>query len=348
MMNQLLTCILAVAVLAASASGILPSAAPAAPSARTAAAYTVTSVTDCAKTSAQYDRFYESGGLGPVIPGLAEGLVPQGIAWLPEEDQLLYCGYRSDKGNSALIAADRQTGEIRKIVHLLYKDGSDYSGHAGGVCATEDDIYISNAKHLYRISLEHFRSLPEESRCAFDEEIPVPVNASFCNCAEGVLWVGEFQYTGDYPTDPSHAVRGRDGMQRAWICGYRMEGRTDFGSPDCILSVTERIQGMTVRDGRIYLSQSYGRRADSVIMRYDGVLERAPDTSAVLDGREIPLWILDSGCRSGTLLCPPMTECLCTVGEEVYVLFESAAQPYMDPKKPSLNPIDRAFILQGF
>ena len=32
----------------------------------------------------------------------------------------------------------------------------------------------------------------------------------------------------------------------------------------------------------------------------------------------------------------------------LYVLFESAAQPYMDPKKPSLNPIDRAFILQGF
>ena len=230
----------------------------------------------------------------------------------------------------------------------LYEDGSDYSGHAGGVCATEDDIYISNAHHLYRISLERFRSLPEESRCAFEEEIPVPVNASFCSYAEGVLWVGEFQYTGDYPTDPSHAVRGKDGVQRAWICGYRMEGRTDFGTPDCILSVTERIQGMTTRDGAIYLSQSYGRRADSVIMRYDGVLERAPDTSAVLDGLEIPLWILDSDCRSGALLCPPMTECLCTVGDEVYVLFESAAQPYMDPKKPSLNPIDRAFILQGF
>ena len=347
-MNLLLTCILSVAVLVASAAGILPAAAPAAPSAPNAAAYTLTSVTDCAKTSASYDRFYDSGELGPVIPGLAEGLVPQGIAWLPEEDQLLYCGYRSDKGNSALIAANRQTGEIRKIVHLLYEDGSDYSGHAGGVCATEDDIYISNAKHLYRISLERFRSLPEESRCTFEEEIPVPVNASFCSYAEGVLWVGEFQYTGDYPTDPSHAVRGRDGIQRAWICGYRMEGRTDFGTPDCILSVTERIQGMTTRDGAIYLSQSYGRRASSSIFRYEPVLEREPDTSVLLDGRDIPVWILDSGCRSAVLLCPPMTECLCTVGEEVYVLFESAAQTYMDPKKPSLNPIDRVFILEGF
>ncbi len=347
-MNLLLTCILSVAVLVASAAGILPAAAPAAPSAGTAAAYTLTSVTDCAKTSAQYDRFYSSGELGPVIPGLAEGLVPQGIAWLPEEDQLLYCGYRSDKKNSALIAADRQTGEITKIVHLLYEDGSDYSGHAGGVCATEDDIYISNAHHLYRISLERFRSLPEESRCAFEEEIPVPVNASFCSYAEGVLWVGEFQYTGDYPTDPSHAVRGKDGVQQAWICGYRMEGRTGFETPDCILSVMERIQGMTTRDGAIYLSQSYGRRASSSLLRYEPVSDRDPDTVVLLDGREVPMWILDSACRSGVLLCPPMTECLCTVDGAVYVLFESAAQPYMDPKKPSLNPIDRAFILQGF
>ena len=43
-----------------------------------------------------------------------------------------------------------------------------------------------------------------------------------------------------------------------------------------------------------------------------------------------------------------MTEGLVTIGDEVYVLFESAAQKYMDPKNPSVNPIDRVFRLTGF
>ena len=347
-MNQLLICLLTVVMLAVNAAGLMPET-PASISAEPGpAAYSVTSVTDCAKTSAQYDRFYESGELGIVIPGLREGLVPQGITYLPEEDQLIFCGYRSDKGNSALIAVDRKTGKICRIVHLLYENGSDYNGHAGGVCVTEDDIYISNAQHLYRISLERFRSLPAESSCAFEEEIPVPVNASFCCYAEGILWVGEFQYTGDYPTDPEHAMRSRDGMHRAWICGYRMEGRTSFDTPDMILSVTERIQGITTRDGIIFLSQSYGRRASSSIMRYDAVLQNDADTAVQVDGNDIPVWILDSACQSGVLLCPPMTECICTAEDRIYVLFESAAQTYMDPAKPSLNPMDRVFILNDF
>ena len=323
-------------------SAILAGGAPA------AQGYTVTSVTDCAQIGAQYDRFYQSGRLGPVVPGLAEGLVPQGISYMPEEDWLLFCGYRSDKGNSALIAVDRETGEIRKQVSLRYADGRDYNGHAGGVCVTESDVYIANAGHLYRISLAALRKLPDAAYCRFEEEIPVPVTASFCSYADGVLWVGEFQYTGDYPTDYSHAVRKADGIQRAWICGYRMEGRTDFAAPDCILSVTERIQGMTVFNGEICLSQSYGRRVDSSILRYRGISGREPDKTVDLDGKEVPLWILDSGCRTGVLLCPPMTECLCTLGEELCVLFESAAVTYMDPKKPSLNPMDRVFLLRGF
>ena len=310
------------------------------------AAYTLTSVTDCVQTSATYNLFYQCMSPGNVVPGLAEGLVPQGVSYLPEDDALLYCGYRADKGNSALILTDRPTGRILKSVSLRYADGRDYNGHAGGVCATESDIYISNAQHLYRISLAAFRQLPENADCRFEEEIPVPVNASFCSYSEGVLWVGEFQYTGDYPTDASHTVRTTDGLQRAWICGYRMDERQAFDAPDCILSVTERIQGMTTIDGTVTLSQSYGRRADSALLQYASALDRAPDGSVPLNGQDIPLWILDSACRTGILLCPPMSEGLCAIGQDLCVLFESAAQPYMDPAKPSVNPLDRLFIGQ--
>ena len=307
--------------------------------------YTVTSVTDCAQTESRYDRFYQRGEASVVVPGLAEGLVPQGICFLPAEDWLLFAGYRSDQGNSALIAVDRQTGEITRQAVLQYADGRDYNGHAGGVCATETDIYISNAHKLYRISLDAFRGLPGSGACRFEEEIPVPVNSSYCCYAEGVLWVGEFQYGGDYKTDASHYVKTADGLQRAWTCGYVMDENQDFSRPDYILSTPERIQGVTTVEGHIFLSQSYGRRADSAIYKYENPLEREPDGAADLDGESVPLWNLDSACREDVLICPPMSECLCAVDGQIYVLFESAAQTYMNPSNPSANPLDRVFLL---
>ena len=210
------------------------------------------------------------------------------------------------------------------------------------------DIYVSNDHKLFRISMETYEALPSSAYCAFEEEIPVPVNSSYCCYAEGVLWVGEFQYGGDYKTDASHYVKTADGLQRAWTCGYRMDAEQDFSKPDYILSVTERIQGITTVDGKIYLSQSYGRRADSLIFKYENVLTREADSAVEIAGESVPMWFLDSGCREDALLSPPMSECLCAVDGDIYVLFESAAQPYMDPSSHSANPMDRVFRLADY
>ncbi len=310
--------------------------------------YTSSSVTDAEASASAYARFSEAGELSVVIPGLKEGFVPQGIACLPKDGALLFAGYSGSGENSALLAVNRETGELIKQVRLNKTDGSKYTGHAGGVCATETDIYVANDHRLFRISLEKYDQLPASASCAFEEEIPVPVNSSYCSYADGVLWVGEFQYGGDYPTDASHRVSTADGLQRAWTCGYVMREGQDFSAPDYILSITERIQGMTVLNGRIYLSQSYGRRNDSVLYRYADVLSREPDETAEVNGRSVRLWILDSTCREDALLCPPMSECLCAIGEEIYVAFESAAITYMNPSNPSVHPMDRVFKLKGF
>lgn len=319
--------------------------------------YTNTSVATCEQTHAMYSRFYQSGELSVNIPGLAEGLVPQGLDDLPAENWLLFAGYRSDKGNSALIAVDLATNEVVKEVILYNMDGSAYNGHAGGVCVTEKNIFLSNAHRLLRISLETFRALPASGGCRFEEEIPVPVNASYCCYDEGVLWVGEFQYGAEYKTDASHRIRTADGAYRAWACGYVLDkdsenelkpsALTEGGDarPDYILSTTERIQGITVKEGKIYLSQSYGRRASSSIYRYQNVLARAADAEVALDGVSVPVWFLDKNALEDTLIAPPMTECLCTIGGCVYVLFESGAETYRAGKNPSENPMDRVFRL---
>ena len=313
-----------------------------------AVVYTVSPVTDAEASAAAYGRFLESGGMSVLIPGLQEGFVPQGITYLEKDDAFLFAGYSSGDEPSALLAVSRETGELLRQVKLNNTDGSRYTGHAGGVCATETDIYVSNADTLFRISLETYEALPAAATCAFEEEIPVPVNSSYCSYSEGILWVGEFQYGGDYPTDASHRVSTADGLQRAWNCGYRIHEGQDFSAPDIIFSVTERIQGMTTLNGTVYLSQSYGRRNDSVIYRYRNILADDPDQTVEVNGREVPLWILDSTVREDALLCPPMTECLCTLEGKIYIVFESAAKTYMDPAKPSVHPMDRVFALKDY
>ncbi len=317
--------------------------------------HTTESVTSCEKTSAMYDKFYAAGELSVRIPGCAQDFVPQGLAYLAEENWMLFAGYSSGDRQSSLIAVDMESNEVVKEIFLNNVDGTPYMGHAGGVCITEKNIFVSNNEHLYRLSLAAFRAAAASAACNFDEAIPVPCRSSYCQYNDGILWVGEFQYGTEYPTDRSHRIKTADGYQKAWAIGYQLDKSTDNeikaasmtaegAIPDYILSTTERIQGITVKNGMIYLSQSYGRKNTSNVYRHKNVLADAPRAQADVLGAQVNIWFLDSDSLDGVLMCPPMTECLCTVGDSVYVLFESGAEKYRDAK----NPMDRVFRLDTF
>ena len=322
--------------------------------------YTQESVTDCASTHLKYDPFYAAGELSLLVPGLKQGFVPQGLSCLPEKNWMIIAGYSGEEDvSSALFAVDLESGKMVREVHLQYADGTRYCGHAGGVAVTEKNIFIANNSHLYRISLEKFLSLPDSAVCSFDEEIPVPSRASYCSYADGVLWVGEFQYDPSYKTDRTHWYKNEDGRHKAWLIGYRMDPAFEnelnpsalsagTATPDFILSTTERIQGMTIRGGQFYLSQSYGRRNASAMLRYENVLASDPLEWVELNGASVPLWCLNSTVLTGSLTMPPASECVVALEEGIYVLFETAAQKYMDPENPSVNPMDRLFLLKDF
>ncbi|MBR5231009.1 MAG: hypothetical protein IKW00_02030 [Clostridia bacterium] len=317
--------------------------------------YTTESVTTCENTSSLYNKFYESGELSVNIPGCAQDLVPQGISYLADEGWMIIAGYSSGTTPSAIVAVDMETNQVVKEIFLQNVDGSAYTGHAGGVAVTEKNIFISNNNHLYRLSLDSFRAAEASATLKFDEAIPVPSRASYCQYNDGILWVGEFEYGGEYKTDNSHRIKTADGYQRAWAIGYQLTSETDNelkadcitaegAIPDVILSTTERIQGLTVKEGMIYLSQSYGRKNSSTIYRHVNVLEREANAEVDVLGVKRPIWFLDKKSLDAAIIAPPMTECLCTVDGAIYVLFESGAEKYRDSK----NPMDRVFKLTGF
>lgn len=325
--------------------------------------HTPQSVVDTDKNISTYSQFKQSGEFSILTPGLAETFVPQGLAFYSPQNLMFFSGYDYEGYASALIASDINTGWVIKEMFFTKPDGSFYTDHFGGVCVTDKNIFIAGERSLYRLSLSEFFAADISEARPFTEVIPVPCGTSYCQISNGILWVGEFNYDREakFKSDPNHHVTNAEGETlKSWILGYKLvnytENEFDPASitangaiPDYILAVTDRVQGLTFSNNQIYLSQSYGRTNDSHLYRYENVLGKDPDMKVSVLGVPCPLWFLDSQAETGSLLCPPMTEGLCTIGDSVYVSFESASGLYRIPYEPkkgrSKNPVDRVYKL---
>ncbi|MBR4068269.1 MAG: hypothetical protein IKK08_06525 [Clostridia bacterium] len=329
------------------------------------------SIIDCEKSLSNklYKTFRQAGELSIVIPGCPQDFVPQGLAYYAPKNLIFFSGYSSDKNASTLISANPATGEIVKEIFLKNPDGSWYTGHAGGVSVTDKNIFISDKNKLYRLPMSAYEAAEFSDVGTFVEAIPVPCEASYCQLNNGILWVGEFYHDDkkdekDYLTDPSHEVKGPDGTTYySWILGYKLVNYTENeldpacitangAIPDYVLITPIHIQGLTFSGGKIFLSQSYGRANDSTIYRYGNVLGTDPHMKVQVLGVPRPAWFLNAAVQESKLISPPMSEGLCTIGDSVYISFESAATKYREPKKkdedPSRDPLDRLFKLNPY
>ena len=309
-----------------------------------------------------YPRFNKLAIPAFTVPGLDQKIVPQGMDIWEEQNWLVMSGYFSDTSISdcsMIIAIDMTTGEIAAEYKLRNPDGSAHTGHAGGVAITSKNIFISTGSKLLRIPLSQLREVGRQGDARIVEEITVPVRASFCNYSGGYLWVGDFYYGTSYPTDEYRHMKNRQGkMYYAWSVGYALDESAEneigeqkwhegmeYATPDVILSIDQKIQGMAVVNNEyIALSQSYGRGNDSKILLYDNVLSTAPHESVTLNGVSVPLWFLDGKTEARSFSAPPMSEGLAALDGKLYILFESGAEKYrLDGGK---NPTDDIWIME--
>lgn len=309
--------------------------------------YTQNEVSSSVLDEQGYETFASLGEGSAIIPGLSQGFVPQGLAYWRDTDWLLVSGY-SDDGASRLIVIDRQHGDLLKVLTLENDDGSLFNGHSGGVALDMHSVYIASDGFVYTASLESIRQAGSVDTLRFLSSFKTPTNASFCTWFNGILWVGDFYYGKGYPSAPYKHRVNRDGEPtRAWIAGYDSEPVAGSGVPDYILSVGDRIQGMSVDDAsHIVLSQSYGRRNDSALLFFNTPLGTEPDEHVELYGSRVPLWHLDGYNAVKTLCAPPMSEGIAWTSSGIFVLFESAAKKYMHGSPKSRNPLDRIWRLK--
>jgi len=161
------------------------------------------------------------------------------------------------------------------------------------------------------------------------------VPPSFLNYSQGLLWVGNFYYSSDgYDLSPgmAYTTATADGDFGSYILGYEVDGEQELSGPKAVLVAPERVQGAVLcEDGSVLLSQSYGRKNDSTLLRYRLSLDEAPDCEVTAEGKQIPAYLLDANRQTAALTAPPMTEGVCLSSEGgVLVLFESGAVRYKD------------------
>ena len=303
----------------------------------------------------EYKDFLAKSEKSYLSPALAGKMIPQGMDIWEERGWLLISGYFPSVDIvdcSIIVAIDMKSGAYVGEYYLTNTDGTPHTSHAGGVAVTSKNIFIANGSTLFRVPLTEIVNAGQCGKIKIADTISVPTRASFCNFSGGYLWVGDFQYGTSYPTDEYRHMTNREGNQYlAWSVGYELSDETEneikaeamvsgsFATPDVVLSITERIQGMAVSGSKIILSQSYGRNNKSTLFFYENPIEGKAHTEVELNGVKVPVYFLDGKLSCEKIQAPPMTEGLAYADGTLYILFESGADKYANGggKDPTEN-----------
>ena len=305
----------------------------------------------------EYQPLLEVSKEGFVIPGLKQKMIPQGMAYDPSRNWLVMSSYNMEKTKASVLSIlDADSGKLLKSVQLVMQNGELYTGHAGGVAVSKKHAWVSSGGAVYRVPLEALEQAQDMDKVQFDGQINTDVRASFTAYHEGVLWIGEFAQGADYETNASHVMTTRDNQEhRAWIVGYRLDEATDHlpeekqagqkAIPDIVLSIQDRIQGLAFWNEWIVLSDSYGRNNESTKVFHLNplALDEKAHSVVKIEGADIPLWFLDELNRVSSIDGPPMSQAIVPIGEELHILYESAADEYLTS---GTYPLDTLLVLE--
>lgn len=302
-----------------------------------------------------YKKFFKEFKADFTIPGLFEGIIPQGICYIGELDTFAISGYYEDGlFPSMLMLIDAKSGKFTKAFPLQNVDGKDYSGHAGGLTASEDYIYITSEDTCYICEIDSLKDLKNGETLKFESNFKLNTFGSFACYNDGVLWTGDFIESSDKGRENSRKITTLDSGETfyAYCEGYilkdglpdvkKINSETNGYIPDYLLAIPEQVQGMSFTlSGKIIFSTSYGRKNNSKIYVYDDVLLTERVGIYKVEKTEIDLWACSSDLLKETIIAPPMAEGI-TQGEKgQYIIFESGAEKYRNHR--GKYPTDTAF-----
>lgn len=308
-------------------------------------------ITENFTTDTTFSAFLADAERKVIVPGLEEGIVPQGFARNPKTGYMYMTGYFSGTGEPSAIVVMNPKGEFVAEYKIYKADGSAYTGHMGGLCVTENYLYFSgptDSDGNYTVAEFALKdlSLSGSHSLTLDTTVALPIHASYLSYDTGTLWVGTFYLPGSYDlgnlfntTTTSADGAAYGGYAAAFATND--EGRlvidetTKYCKPYHVLATPNKVQGFAYRDGKVALSISYGRNNVSYLDFFNIDISNAPKTLTV-DGLIYPMTILDSTNRITTVTAMCMSEGMALSKHgNLLVLFESAADKYYNSKNPT-------------
>jgi hypothetical protein len=293
--------------------------------------------------------------VGPTIPGLLQGAIPQGLAFLEPQQWLMITCYFNDGRPSVLIAVDKVSGKIARCLTLINEDNSAHTGHVGGVALSGRYVWIGSDA-VYRAPVLDVVAAQPVDHLRIRKVFHAESKASYLTFGDDRLWVGEFVKKGHprYGGKPSHTLVDRQGRRKhAWVCGYSLDKEENVSSvagrkapsPNVILSTRDSVQGMAFFVNRIVVCTSFGK-SDSLLAIYrNPLLEPGakPHAESDIEGVAVPVWFLDGKNHLGRdIAYPPRAEGVAVVGNSLAVISESGAKAY---QKDGSTPLDSVLFL---
>ena len=276
------------------------------------------------------------------IPGLKkeDNLVPQGITYYPEKNWILISAYSKNENTpSVIFALDKSTGDYVAEFEIYKSKGVPFTGHLGGIAVSSNNLYLTNGKKISYIPLSEFNVKKGTSKTVEIEDSYITylgsdgASVSYLSFSDGVLYAGNFyNKSNDYNTPANPYFN-------SIVFGYKLSGSNSTEewnnyiesakAPDIEFYIPDEIneiQCATVKDRKLYLSVSYGRKNDSrlYVVSVSTVQQQTFD------------------CADIEYIGLPMMEGMTFVNDDLYVIFESGAYFYREKESSNKakNPTD--------
>ncbi len=277
---------------------------------------------------------------GFTVPGLLEGVIPQGICFDEENSLFIISGYYENGEFNSVLMTVTDKGIFKGYYPLLNTDGTVYNAHAGGIGCSESTVFLTSDGECRTFDKSLLASA-SGTEIKFESDFKITTKGSFANVSNGVLWIGDFIESKQSEREKSQSVTTLESGETFYaLCeGYILkDGLPDVAKinseangyiPDYYIAVPEQVQGMTVTLAGDYIfSTSYGRKNNSVIYVFGDILDTEKATAVTVDGKNVDVYACSSDSLKKTYTAPPMAEGAVTASEKVYLLFESGAAKY--------------------
>lgn len=284
------------------------------------------------------NEYYKNSEKAFVIPELNGKYVPQGLCYDSTDQKFILTGYMKDHSCSPVYIVNKQSGDLEKSVFLKNPDGSDYTGHGGGIALWKNFLYVADgsehALYVYKYSdlknTQDGGSIISIGTFGTEASKTDYVKPSCVEVYEDKIYIGEFFREESYPTPDSHKITTPNGDKNtALALEFSLDDSFEFGinpSPDKAYSLREQVQGITFYNGKMLLSTSWGLSFSHIFV-YDLAKTSVGTTTAL--GKEVPLVYLDGSSLAKDIKIAPMSEEMAVVDGKLFVSCESASNKYI-------------------